>query len=498
MKGKKQFRNLLLNIISRAATAALAIAVVFALTVVMSQSAHAQKPATGGGSTERVLYSFDANGVDGYDPWAGLIFDAAGNLYGTTAEGGTYGSCYGGCGTVFELTPTAGGGWAEQVLYSFGNGTDGAFPAAGLIFDAAGNLYGTTLGGGDYGYGTVFELTPTVGGGWTEQVLYSFNLNGTDGVWPAANLIFDRSGNLYSTTWGGGEYEYNCDNGVPGCGTVFELSPTAGGGWTEQVLWNFGNGTDGTNPEAGLIFDAAGNLYGTTVNGGTYDNCSYGGCGTVFELTPTAGGGWTEQVLHNFGNGTDGAYVYGGLIFDAAGNLYGTASGGGTYTSCLGGCGMVFELTSTGGGGWTETVLYSFGNGTDASAPTASLIFDRSGNLYGTTEWGGTYDNCIPPYGCGTVFELKRTAGGGWTEQVLHNFGNGADGTDPFAGLIFDAAGNLYGTTEGGGTYGVGTVFELTPVYVYPCAECSHSVPAEVGVPNREARRAGAGEIGRR
>ena len=255
---------------------------------------------------EKVLHSFNDNGQDGGTPEAGLIFDAAGNLYGTTLGGGTYGG-----GTVFELTPTAGGGWTEKVLYSFcsqPNCTDGAGPLAGLILDAAGNLYGTTSQGGDYQCpsgtytycGTVFELKPIAGGGWTEQVLHSFDGSGTDGTYPSAGLIFDAAGNLYGTTQVGGYY---------GGGTVFELTPTAGGAWTENVLFSF-DGTGGAVPFAGLIFDGAGNLYGTTYEGGTYSN------GTVFELTPTAGGGWTEQVLHGFGNGTDGYYPHAGLIFD--------------------------------------------------------------------------------------------------------------------------------------------------------------------------------------
>jgi uncharacterized repeat protein (TIGR02543 family) len=406
---------------------------------------------------EKVLHNFNNNGTDGFLAQAGLIFDAAGNLYGTTSSGGTY--TY---GTVFELTPTAGGGWTETVLHSFGNGTDGAYAYAGLIFDAAGNLYGTTSGGGAYDGGTVFELTPTAGGGWTETVLYSFG-NGTDGNGPSwAGLIFDAAGNLYGTTQGGGVYT-SC-NSSNGCGTVFELTPTAGGGWTEQVLHSFnGNGTDGFYPQAGLIFDAAGNLYGTTQFGGNFGgNCYTFGCGTVFELMPSRGGGWTEKLLYNFTGGTDGAEPYAGLIFDAAGNLYGTAAYGGTHYYCYTGCGTVFELTPAAGGGWTAQVLHTFGNGADGQNPTASLIFDAAGNLYSTTTGGGTYLD-------GTAFELTPTAGGGWTETVLHNFNNnGADGVWPEASLIFDAAGNLYGTTYGGGVYtscnnyvGCGTVFEL-------------------------------------
>jgi uncharacterized repeat protein (TIGR03803 family) len=436
---------------------------------------------------EKVLHSF--NGTDGWSPEAGLIFDAAGNLYGTTEYGGTGGNCGAyGCGTVFELTPNGSGGWTETVLYSFcpqTGCTDGANPAAGLIFDAAGNLYGTTEYAGAYNSGTVFELTPNGSGGWTETVLYSFcsQANCTDGYGPLAGLIFDASGNLYGTTRDGGAYGY---------GTVFELTPTGGGGWTETVLHSFNqNGTDGAYPYAGLTFDTAGNLYGTTAYGGPYDY--FGGHpGTVFELTPTAGGGWTETVLYSFcsqANCADGLNPYAGLIFDSAGNLYGTTPVGGQ------GHGTVFELTPTAGGGWTEQVLLNF-NGTDGNYPTAGLIFDAAGNLYGTTYEGGSWTGCSDgPNGCGTVFELTPAAGG-WTQTVLHSFNN--TGTDahgylPYAGLIFDAAGNLYGTTTGGGSgsncdpyFGCGTVFELTPVY--SCATCSHSADREVHVLPAEKR----------
>ncbi len=458
MQCKQRFRSLILNVVSRSATAALAMAVVFALTVVLSQSAQAQKPAASVGWTEKVLYSFCAqtNCPDGAGPSADLIFDAAGNLYGTTG-GGAYGA-----GAVFELTPTAGGGWTETVLHSFGNGTDGAYPDGGLVFDAAGNLYGTTSEGGTYscfggaGCGTVFELTPTAGGGWAEQVLYSFG-SGTDGTAPDGGLVFDAAGDLYGATSEGGTYSCFDDNG---CGTVFELTPAAGGSWTEQVLHNFKGGTDGYQPAAGLIFDAAGNLYGTTAGGGI------AGGGTAFELTLTEDGSWTEQVLHGFGSGTDGAVPYAALVFDAAGNLYGTTYHGGTNNSCVyTGCGTVFELTYS-GGAWWHQVLHNFGSGSDGYWPQANLIVDAAGNLYSTTFQGGTH-------GEGTVFEVTPESGGRWTEQVLHSF-NGADGYWPWAGLVFDAAGSLYGTTNRGGAYEAGTVFELT--HVYPCANCSHPV----------------------
>jgi uncharacterized repeat protein (TIGR03803 family) len=401
---------------------------------------------------EEVLHSF-GKGTDGRFPEAGLIIDSKGNLYGTTSGGGADGG-----GMVFEFTPKAGGGWMEKVLHNFpATDKDGEDPFASLIFDAAGNLYGTTSGGGAYSYGTVFELTPKASGGWTEKVLHSFNENGTDGYNPQqASLILDAAGNLYGTTPFGGPLG-GC-SGL-GCGTVFELTPKAGGRWTEKVLHSFNyNGKDGFEPEASLILDAAGNVYGTTTYGGTGGGCNVG-CGTVFELTPRAGGRWTEKVLHSFNyNGKDGVDPYAGLIFDTANNLYGTTGGGGAYTY-----GTVFELTPKAGGGWMEKVLHNF-NGTDGLLPEAGLISDAIGNLYGTTCCGGASGVGCGGEGCGTVFELTPKAGGRWTEKVLHSFSdNGKDGVTPYSGLISDAAGNLYGTTYFGGASGGGTVFEIKP-----------------------------------
>ncbi len=386
-------------------------------------------------SQEKVLHSF-GHGTDGTLPLAGLIMDAAGNFYGTTFAGGIHNF-----GTVFELTPNGSGGWSEQVLHSFGNGTDGSIPYASLTFDAASNLYGTTGAGGAHAKGTVFELTPREGGGWTEEVLHSFG-NGSDGAGPSAGLIFDTAGNLYGTTQEGGIHSCNGST----CGTVFELTPNESGGWTEKVLHSFGNDTDGVQPFAGLILDGSGNLYGTTFYGGIH------AVGTVFELTPNGSGSWTEKVLHSFGNGTDAAYPRASLMIDAAGSLYGTTQGGGINDE-----GAVFELTPEVGGGWTEKVLHSLGDPGDGAASFASLLFDTAGNLYGTTYAGGIHSY-------GTVFELTPDGSGGWTERVLHSFGNGTDGAQPRASLLFDGAGNLYSTTYAGGIHDyTGTVFEITP-----------------------------------
>jgi uncharacterized repeat protein (TIGR03803 family) len=289
-------------------------------------------------------------------------------------------------------------------------------------------------------------LAPVAWAASTYKVLHSFA--GRDGAYPFAGLIFDTAGNLYGTTVGNA-----CDGSH---GTVFKLAPGANGSWTEKVLHSFGSGTDGAELVAGLVFDGEGNLYGATFGGGA----SY--YGVAFELSPGANGNWTEAVLYSFGSGQyDGGGPQAGLIFDATGNLYGTTSLGG-----VGDSGTVFQLARS-NGQWTETVLYSFCTShhcTDGAYPQAGLIFDSTGNLYGTTLEGGNLKYCPGGhgYGCGTVFRLAPS-NGRWTETVLHTFFPKA-GDDPSAGLILDPAGNLYGTASGGGATGYGTVFELTPL----------------------------------
>ncbi|MGC2112385.1 MAG: choice-of-anchor tandem repeat GloVer-containing protein [Candidatus Korobacteraceae bacterium] len=389
------------------------------------------------------------SGTDGAYPDAGLIADGSGNLYGTTYGGGSRGA-----GTVFELSPAEGGGWTEKVLHNFGSGNDGAYPEAALIFDANGNLYGTTDSGGIHVYyGTVFELSPREGGGWTERVLHSFG-SGLDGRYPSG-VVLDANGNLYGTTALGGSH-YDCTGG---CGTVFEILPRGDGSWTEKLLHSFGTDSEGQYPDSALIFDAAGNLYGTTDGGGIHDD------GTLFELSPREDGSWTNKVLHSFNNnGRDGWSPGGGLIFDAAGNLYGTTYYGGIHAAS-GGYGTVFELLLRQDGSWTEKILHSFNfNGVDGAYPDAALVFDAQGNLYGTTAGGGSHACPDTGNNCGTVFEMSPRGDGTFTERVLHNFNNdGHDGIVPQAGLTFDAAGNLYGTTYQGGTHGEGTVFEVMP-----------------------------------
>jgi uncharacterized repeat protein (TIGR03803 family) len=336
-------------------------------------------PVAGGGWSEKILHTFAKNGVDGTEPLAGLIFDATGNFYGTTAAGGAYDS-----GTVFEMRPSSGGSWTERVLHSFGDGeNDGVNPNSGLTLDASGNLYGGTPNGDDNG-GIVFELTPKSNGIWEEKVLCSFPKSPISySAGPVdARLIFDSSGNLYGTTIAGGAYNY---------GSVFELSPTAGGAWTLKLLHSFDfNGTDGFGPEAGVVFDSSGNLYGTTSGGGPGK-----GFGTVFELSPATGGSWTEKVLYRF-TWSAGTYPTGTPVFDSAGNLYATTLQGAAHNG-----GVVVELMPATGGGWTENLLYNFGSGTDGSTPWGGLVLDSQGNLYGTTLNGGED-------GSGTVFEIAQ------------------------------------------------------------------------------------------
>jgi uncharacterized repeat protein (TIGR03803 family) len=390
------------------------------------------------GYTYTVLHSFCGFCTDGSGPLAGLIQDAAGNLYGTTYAGGANDE-----GTVFEVDSSG----QETVLYSFcsrggSKCKDGALPYAGLIEDAAGNLYGTAYDGGADGWpgGTIFKVDST----GHEEVLFDFCSEGCEtGQEPAAGLIQDAAGNLYGTTQYGGAG--NCDFGLDytGCGTVFKITRRK-----ETVLYRFKDPPDGTNPVSGLVMDEKGNLYGTTPIGGVNKS------GTVFRVDSDG----HEKVLYNFcsqggADCTDG-YEPDGLIRDTKGNLYGTTYGGGAYDG-----GAVFKLDKKG----NETVLYSFcseggSSCIDGNGPNG-VIQDAAGNLYGTTSGGGAN-------GGGTVFELDSTG----QETVLYSFcsaggANCTDGFQPWAGLMRDAAGDLYGTTYLGGAdyYYAGTVFKLTP-----------------------------------
>jgi uncharacterized repeat protein (TIGR03803 family) len=363
--------------------------------------------------TFTVVYPFTGEKDGGGGIYSGLLRDGSGNLYGTTYGGGAFA-----LGTVFKVDTSG----KETVLYSFAGGSDGANPHAGVIRDTAGNLYGTTVNGGSTacvgGCGTVFKVDKT----GTEARIYEF-LGQKDGAHPYDSLLIDKAGNLYGTANQGGD---------SGFGVVFKVDPSG----NQTVLHSFtGGSADGQYPAAGLTRDASGNLYGTTQNGGTYN------FGTVFEVDATG----KEKVLYSFTGGGDGGYpYYGRLVLDKAGNLYGTTYAGGAFRF-----GTIFRLDKAS----TESVLYSFAGGpVDGEYPFAGLVFDGAGNLYGTTYLGGAY-------GTGALFKLDKTG----VETVLHSLAYSSDGGYPYASLILDAAGNLYGTTEGGGPAGAGTVFKLTP-----------------------------------
>jgi uncharacterized repeat protein (TIGR03803 family) len=382
--------------------------------------------------TFKVLYSLTEK-PGGANPSEGLTLDTNGNLYGTTAVGGTFHNCVpftykGTCGTVFKVNTNG----VEKILHSFiGPNEDGALPNGDLVRDEKGNLYGATMEGGDWtcdgsglGCGTVFKVGPT----GKEIVLYDFGPNGT---FPYAGLRRDKEGNLYGTTVFGGSG--NCSGYYgKGCGTVFKVDPTG----SETVLYSFtGTGEDGEYPFSRPIGNGTGNVYGTTSEGGVY------GYGTVFKLeTPT----YAETVLYSFTGSNEIGYST-GLILDTEENMYGTTGYGGTYNY-----GTVFKLDTAG----NETVLHSF-NGKDGELPTeTALVRDEKGNLYGVTLWGGGSTNCSN--GCGTVFKVSSTG----KETVLHSF-NGTDGEYPTGYLLQDANGNFYGVTTNGGAHGFGTVFKL-------------------------------------
>jgi uncharacterized repeat protein (TIGR03803 family) len=434
----------------------------------------AESSAFGADAKETLLHIFNPR-TAGQFPQSGVIFDPSGNLFGTTILGGS--ACPSG-GTVFELIPGSDGNWIEKTLHSFPCGLqDGSGPLAGLIFDRDGNLYGTTVSGGgscnlsQLGCGTVFQLSPKGDGHWAEKVLHRFG-QGSDGVDPEAGLILDPSGNLYGVTRYGGRT--SC---YQGCGIVFELRRGENGRWNEKILHYFNSdGRDGIWPRAGLTIDGDGKLYGTTISGGRY--CANYGCGTVFELRSASHGKWIERVIHSF-DGKDGNYPQAKLVSDSYGNLYGTTAYGGSSqcgSESETGCGTVFELTPQTDGQWHERVLRAFFRTRESPySGDGGLILDVQGNLYGTTWIGGLYwdgdVDCIEPCG-GTAFKLSPGPNGEWTQTTLHSFGHKSDhlqdGNDPVGRLVFDNAGNLYGTTELGGDYcaggiGCGSVFELAP-----------------------------------
>lgn len=398
------------KMLQRAALSTSMLLIVYLL--VASPSAHAQAYA------QKVLYSF-TGGEDGGYPVASLLLDSKGDLFGTTEEGGDAKCGYHGlgCGVVFKLDSAG----DETVLYTFAGPPDLEDPTSGLVMDAAGNLYGTTIGNsGNGGYnGAVYEITAS----GKEKTLFVFQ--GTpDGSFPFAALLLDAKGYLYGTTRLGG-----ASNG----GTVFRLSQTG----KEKILYSFSGFPDAWGPWGGVISDAKGNFYGMTEMGGS------SGAGAVFKLTRNG----KETVLHSFSGGQGGGSPFiANLVSDAKGNLYGTTQHGGAPD-----LGVAFKMTKTGG----ETVLHTFKGhpvgGPDGAYPYSGFVRDPKGSLYGTTYQGGTF-------GFGTVFKVT-----GGKETVLYNFTGGLDGGNPYASLILDQKGNLYGTTWGGGAFGAGTVFKLTP-----------------------------------
>jgi len=409
--------------------------------------------------TFSVIHAFTGGG-DGAYPAAGVTIGGTGTLYGTMAYGGgingrTCDPRQFGCGTAFKMTRNN-GGWILSPLYKFTGFNDGTTPMAPVVFGPGGLLYGSTILGGNVGVedcnfggcGVVFTLQPPSFAcpsalcNWTEVPIYQFTAL-TDGFEPMGSLAFDQAGNIYGTTAYGGNL--GCDFGEPGCGTAFQLT-RSGNTWTKTTVHNFGFPPDGALPASGVIIDRSGNLYGTAEAFGPNDN------GIVFELSPS-GSGWTETVIYSFEDFNDGGVPRGGLVMDAAGNLYGTASDGGTGRG-----GTVFELSPS-GGGWSFSVLASF-SGIRGGGSRGSLAFDSAGNLYGTT-WGDG------AFGYGNVFKLTHS-GGQWVYSDLYDFTNGNDGGAPPAGVTLDSAGNIYGTAGGGAPCslsqeGCGVVWEITP-----------------------------------
>jgi uncharacterized repeat protein (TIGR03803 family) len=426
---------------SRISFLLLSLAIILAIIASLAASAHAQ--------TLTTLYNMGDTQPN--SPYAGVAADKAGNLYGATL-GGDFVE-----GVVYKLTYVS-GEWQASVIYNFTGAADGGHPSTTPIFDAAGNLYGATQTGGilgtptcgSLGCGVVYKLSPVSGGGWQESVLYSFT-GGADGEVGGGNLIFDKAGNLYGSNSAGADLNNGCSN-TEGCGVIFRLGPTSEGSWKFDLLHTFdGNGVG----PAPLIFDAAGHLYGSAAGEwGGFEAPS--GPGLVFQLTNVAGKGWMYAPVYQFQGLEDGG-LPSALIMDKEGNFYGTGAIGGILDDCYSGigpegCGVVFKISPVSGGKWKDTPLYAFTGGAGGS-PSSGVVFDK-GKLYGTSWTGGT---C-----CGLIFALAPAAGGEWTETVPFTF-DGTDGQSPFAPLLVGKDGNLYGTTLSGGANLGGTVFELTP-----------------------------------
>ena len=379
-------------------------------------------------STTDVIFSFAGNNGEYAD--TDLETDSTGNIYGSTVLGGDHGS-----GTVFQLSPT-GAGWEQTVLYSFTGGADGGEPYKGVTIDRHGNLYGTAVTGGsggcEGGCGVVYKLTQS-NGAWNQTVIYAFT-GGDDGSGPGARVTVDRSGNVYGMTPTGGTY---------GAGTIYKLQPNAGS-YTFQVIHTFTGGNDGSSGSAGRMLLEHGRLYGAATTGGMY------GSGVVFQLTPTTVGEWDFRTLYSFHGQPDGSFPYGALLRASSGKIYGT-----TYYGGQNGIGAVYELSPRSVGEWNERMIYSFQTGSDGNSPISNLVSDAAGNLYGTTSEGGL--------GIGTIFKLAPAGGGRWTESVVHSFAGSPDGGFSYNGMVVDPFGNFYGATVHGGTNDDGSVYQFTP-----------------------------------
>jgi uncharacterized repeat protein (TIGR03803 family) len=397
--------------------------VAFAVMAMLASGARAA-------STTDVIYSL-AGEDDGEYTDTDLVIDSAGNLYGSSVLGGDFGG-----GTVWRLTPS-GNTWTHTVLYSFTGGGDGGEPYKGVTLDAEGNLYGTAVTGGsgscEGGCGVAYKLTNS-GGTWTQTVIHSFT-GGDDGSGPGAGLTIDKRGNLYGMAPTGGAY---------GLGTIYQLYPDGSGNYALKVIHAFTGGTDGATGSAGRMVLRAGHLYGAATAGGA------NGKGTAFELTPTSNGEWDFKTIYSFKGQPDAGFPYGGLTFDASGNLYGTTYYDGAYN-----LGSVYQLVPRQTGEWKERVLYSFKGGSDGQNSISNLVFDAAGNLYGTTSEGGL--------GTGTIFELTPGANGRWTESIAHRFEGPPDGAYAYNGMVGDGAGNFYGATVHGGAGDEGAIYKFTP-----------------------------------
>jgi uncharacterized repeat protein (TIGR03803 family) len=385
--------------------------------------------AAGAGGTVNVIYSF-AGDEDGEYADTDLETDDARNIYGTTVLGGDFGS-----GTVFQLSPTL-LGWVHTVLYSFTGGADGGEPYKGVTLDRWGNLYGTAVTGGsgncEGGCGVAYKLTYS-NGTWNQTVIHAFT-GGDDGSGPGARVTVDRSGNVYGMTPTGG---------TNGLGTIYKIHPHRGS-WDLQVIHTFTGGADGSSGSAGRMILRHGRLYGAATTGGNFSS------GVVFELTPTPVGEWNFRAVYSFQGQPDGSFPYGALLFAGSGKVYGTTYYGGTD-----GIGTVYELSPRFVGEWDERVLYSFQNGTDGNSPISNLVHDAAGNLFGTTSEGGS--------GSGTLFKLAPIGGGQWLETVVHPFEGSPDGAFPYNGMVVDHAGHYYGATVHGGDNGEGAIYEFVP-----------------------------------